>query len=192
MPKARKIEDEALMEHLGAAFKDVGFEGASLAMLSEAAGLTKSSLYHRFPEGKNQIALEVLYRTRRYLDAEVFPVLLGDALPQARVKAFTASLNTIYASGADSCLLNMLAPPRGQPKGCGQEIASIFHQFLKAVASVSRAAGCPAAEARHRAEQALVEIQGALVLARGIGDPAVFSRMLTRLPSVILGPHRQP
>ncbi|CAN7444116.1 TetR/AcrR family transcriptional regulator [Polaromonas sp. LjRoot131] len=192
MPKARKIEDEALMEHLGTAFKDFGFEGTSLAMLSEAAGITKSSLYHRFPAGKNQIALEVLYSTRRFLDAEVFPVLLGDASPELRMKSFVASLNTIYASGADSCLLNMLAPPRGQPDECGQEIAAIFNQFLKAIAAVARASGCPAAEARRRAERTLIEIQGSLVLARGIGDSSVFSRMLTRLPTIVLGSHHQP
>lgn len=187
MPKARKIEDEALMDHLGATFKDVGFEGASMAVLAGAAGITKSSLYHRFPDGKNQIALEILVRTRRFLDTEVFPVLLGSASPQAKIRSLAASLNAIYAHGADSCLLNMLAPPRGESNGCGLEIASTFQQFLKALAAVARAAGCPAAEARRRAEQALVEIQGALVLARGIGDTAVFSRMLARLPAIVLG-----
>lgn len=191
MPKARKIEDDALMQVLGAAFKNVGFEGASLAMLAQASGLTKSSLYHRFPGGKEQMALEILQRTRSFLDAEVFPVLQGHAPPQERMRAFAAALRTIYANGADSCLLNMLAAPRGEANASAQAIASTFQQLLKGVAAVARAAGCPAPEARRRAEQALVEIQGSLVLARGIGDPAVFSRMLARLPAIVLGPASQ-
>ena len=38
---------------LAEAFRQYGFEGASLSMLSEATGLGNGSLYHFFPGGKD-------------------------------------------------------------------------------------------------------------------------------------------
>ena len=67
MPQIRKIEDDVLLDRLAETFKDVGYEGASLSVLSDATGLKKSSLYHRFPDGKAQMAQEVMAQTARDL-----------------------------------------------------------------------------------------------------------------------------
>ncbi len=40
--------------------------------------------------------------------------------------------------------------------------------------------------ARRRAEDAILKIQGALVLARGLDDTALFERVLQRLPEELL------
>ncbi len=60
MANVRKVEDEDLMHRLSEVFKEYGYEGASLAILSQASGLKRPSLYHRFPRGKQQMAEEVL------------------------------------------------------------------------------------------------------------------------------------
>ncbi len=49
---------------------------------------------------------------------------------------------------------------------------------LDALAAALRRLGDGTAEARRRAEQAVLEIQGALVFARAFDDPKVFSRAL--------------
>ena len=41
-------------------FRQYGYEGASLSMLSEASGLGRSSLYHYFPNGKADMAQAAL------------------------------------------------------------------------------------------------------------------------------------
>jgi len=186
MAKLRKVEDDVLIERLSKKFKDVGFEGASMAMLSDAAGLTKSSLYHRFPEGKEQIAEEVLKHTRRYLDAEVFPVLDGNLPPAQKMDFFASAMSQIYLHGAESCLLNMLSPPRGQTNSCGDAIAATFRQLLASLTNVAKQSGATADAAQVRAEQVLIELQGALVVSRGVADLAIFKRMLARLPNIIL------
>lgn len=188
MAKSRKVEDDVLIERLGQAFKDVGFEGASMAMLSSATGLTKSSLYHRFPNGKEQIAEEVLRHTRRFLESQVFPMLHGDLPAAIKIDLFTSAMREVYLEGAQSCLLNRLTPPRNQANACGQAIAETFHQLLEGLMAVAKASGATDAAARNRAEQVLIELQGALVVARGISDLTVFSRMLDRLPAIILQP----
>lgn len=186
MPQVRKIEDAALIERLGQKFKDVGYEGASLSMFSEATGLTKSSLYHRFPQGKEQMAQEVLKETRRLLDADVLPMLRAEIEPRSKMDYFVGAVDSLYAGGKDSCLLNMLSPPRGQINACGEAINETFHQLLAALTSVAKEAGASEADAKLRAERVLVEIQGSLVVSRGMGDPTVFSRALSRIPATIL------
>lgn len=186
MPQIRKIEDGALIERLAQKFKDVGYEGASLSMFSQATGLTKSSLYHRFPHGKEQMAREVLNETRRLLDMHVLPMLRSELKPASKIDLFVNAVDQLYAGGKDSCLLNMLSPPRGQTNACGETINDTFHQLLAALAVVARQAGSADAEASHKAEQVLVEIQGALVVSRGMNDVTVFTRALARLPAIIL------
>lgn len=186
MAKSRKVEDDVLIERLGRTFKDVGFEGASMSMLSSASGLTKSSLYHRFPDGKEQIAEEVLKHTRMFLDNEVFPILTGSLPAHLKMDLFASAMSNIYQKGAESCLLNMLSPPRHEPNGCGKAIAETFHQLLKCLTNVAKESGATDESARNRAEQVLIELQGALVVARGISDLNIFTRMLNRLPSIVL------
>lgn len=186
MPQVRKIDDEVVLERLDLTFRDVGYEGASLSVLSEATGLKKSSLYHRFPDGKAQMALEVMARTARTLDAEVFPLLAGDATPERKLAAFSRVMDDFYASGRQSCLLNMLAPPRDEANACGDAIEATFHRLMDALGAVAREAGATPAQSRARAERVLVELQGALVVARGLRDPAIFGRALARISAVML------
>lgn len=186
MPQVRKIGDDVLLEKLTQTFQNVGYEGASLAALSDATGLKKSSLYHRFPEGKAQMAQEVMAQTARVLDAEVFPLLAGGDTPDRRIGAFVEVMDGFYAGGRQSCLLNMLLPPRGEATACGDAINTTFHRLLDALSVVARDAGADAAQAKLRAEQVLVELQGALVVARGMNDAAVFGRALARIPAIIL------
>jgi hypothetical protein len=47
-------------------------------------------------------------------------------------------------------------------------------------------AGLDAEQARLRAEDAIMQIQGSLVLARGLNDTAPFERVLQRLPEILL------
>jgi hypothetical protein len=47
-------------------------------------------------------------------------------------------------------------------------------------------AGLPEPVARKRAENAVARVQGALVLARGIGDTTVFERTVEDLPRELL------
>src|SRR6478752_6301170 len=49
-----------LLARLMDLFREKGFDGASLSDISESTGLGKSSLYHHFPNGKEEIALQVL------------------------------------------------------------------------------------------------------------------------------------
>lgn len=186
MPQIRKIEDAILLERLDQTFRNVGFEGASLAAIADSTGLKKSSLYHRFPNGKEQMAIEVLSTIVKALEGQLLPVLDSNAAPSAKMEHFVGTMDRLYCGGRASCLLNMLAPPRGDTTERGNAINAIFETLRHALCSIAIQAGAKQDEADLRAEQVLVEVQGALVVARGSNDPKVFQRTLGRLSNIIL------
>src|SRR5687767_7960924 len=53
------VSDKELLERLTGVFRRHGYDGASLSVIAAATGLQRSSLYHRFPGGKEQMAAEV-------------------------------------------------------------------------------------------------------------------------------------
>ena len=55
-----KITDGQLTEALTRVFQTYGYDGATLSRISDATGLQRASLYHRFPGGKEEMAKFVL------------------------------------------------------------------------------------------------------------------------------------
>ncbi len=51
---------QAIVPELLELFRKSGYDGVNIARISEATGLGKASLYHQFPQGKEQMAREVL------------------------------------------------------------------------------------------------------------------------------------
>ena len=75
MGRRAALDDAEILERLARVFRDVGYEGARLAMLAKATGLQKASLYHRFPAGKEQMARDVLGAAGAWLEQNVLSVL---------------------------------------------------------------------------------------------------------------------
>ena len=71
----RTITDEELLDRALELFRLHGFEGVSLSRLSEAIGLQKASLYHRYPGGKGQIVLAAVARVAQWFGEHVFALL---------------------------------------------------------------------------------------------------------------------
>ena len=185
---ARKvlIEMDALLDRLGATFRDVGYDGASLTLLSEAAGLKKASLYHRFPGGKEQMGLEVLQETGRWLTQHVLGPLGGEGTPRERVTAMTRELRSFYQGGKQACLLNLLSSPISEASPFKAAIHQMFEAFVGALTNVVAEEGYAVSAARDRAERGVALIQGSLVLARGLGTTAPFRKTLAALPDELL------
>lgn len=181
MPRPASIDDAELIARLSGVFQDVGYEGASLAVLSDATGLQRASLYHRFPGGKQQMAGEVLASAIDWAVANVVAPLnakgdLAQRLAQAR-----ANLNELYGSGSKSCLLNMLMAPRNLGGPFAPAIKSAFEALINAFAHFAREAGHRPAAARKAGERAVTLIQGSLVLARGLQNSKPFRDALNAL-----------
>lgn len=183
MPAPLMSKDE-MLARLMETFRKDGYDGASLNELSSRTGLGKSSLYHHFPDGKQQMATEVL----AFLDArfsEAFAPLAEPRPPQAKLEALLEVVDAFYAAGKKACLLERLAASVDRA-AFAKPMRALFASFMDAFARLCREAGLDERTAKARAESAVVRIEGALVVAAGTGDSGVFARMLQEIRASLL------
>jgi TetR/AcrR family transcriptional repressor of lmrAB and yxaGH operons len=183
MPAALIAKDEVLARLL-ATFRSDGYDGASLAELSQRTGLGKSSLYHHFPGGKEEMATSVL----AYLEDTLEPAFqraLSGKTAGARLARMLDTIDDFYAGGKAACLLERLAA--SVDRACFKKpLARAFQRFMAVFAEIGCSAGLQRDVAQARAEDAVVRIEGALVVASGTGDVKVFQRALAEIRSTFL------
>lgn len=170
---------DELLAALGEVFRAHGYEGASLALISEATGLGKGSLYHAFPGGKEQMAEEVLASIDAWFVREIYQPLRTAADPHEGIAGMFRGVDTYFRSGKRVCLIGVVALG-GARDLFAERVKGYFVAWVDALAATLRKLGHAQGEARHLAEQVVLEIQGGLVLARALNDPRVFARALER------------
>jgi TetR/AcrR family transcriptional regulator, lmrAB and yxaGH operons repressor len=185
--RPQSIKDEELMTRLSSVFRDVGYEGASLTLLAEVTGLKKASLYHRFPNGKQQMAEEVLASAMSWLELNILNPLQSDAAPAERVANVARQLDGLYSGGEHPCLLNMLASPRAELGPFSNAIKGAFEALVVAFTAVARDAGHDVKAAKLRADRTIMLLQGSLVMSRGLGSSKPFKTFLSGLPDDLIG-----
>lgn len=186
MPPALSSRQE-VVERLMLVIRRHGYDGASLAELSKATGLGKSSLYHYFPAGKDDMVRAVLEHVEQQLQELLFTPLREPGPARRRLDEMVKTVDAYYRSGREACVLGNLVLGTSRTRFRGQ-LRAIFDQFIEAVAAVLIDGGFSKAVARARAEDAVMRIEGALVLAGGMDDPTLFGRALKQLPAELLAP----
>jgi AcrR family transcriptional regulator len=177
-------KEEAIAQLLKV-FRQYGYEGATLARLSKATGLGKASLYHYFPKGKEEMAAAVLNHIDNWLEENILTPLQGSGTPAECIRAMCKSVDMFYNRGQQACLFAVLS--LGDAKDLFHvQIRQALKVWIDAIAEVLIEAGIERSLARQRAEDAILQIQGSLVLVRALDDTAPFERVLQRLPETLL------
>jgi len=185
MPAALDAKERAeIVDRLFVVFRDRGYEGTSLADLSAATGLGKSSLYHHFPRGKEQMAEVVLERGKTFIQAAVVDVAQSDEPLKVRIRKIAAAFDQIYAGGRNPCLLGRLATAAIGEAG-HRLAAEVFESWIGAIALLARESGMATARARQFAEDWVSQVQGALLLHAANGDCRPFERAMRALPELV-------
>jgi AcrR family transcriptional regulator len=169
---------------LGEIFREHGFDGASLSVITEGTGLGKGSLYHFFPGGKEEMAAAVLAEIDDWFQRNIYRPLREGSDPRASIDHMFTAVEDYFQSGRRVCLVGAFALSNTRDRFAGQ-VQSYFADWAAALAKALGRAGYAAAEARSLTEDILGGIQGGLVLARALGDPKVFSRSLKRLRQLL-------
>lgn len=185
MPAPLLPKDEVIAR-ITKAFQTHGYHGVSLADLSRETGLVKASLYHYFPDGKQGMAAAALEAFAAALGEHVIQPLLADGAPRDRLLAMIAGIDKVYNQGNELCLFALLSV--GDQREMFQasikpKVASLNDALVKTL----REAGLGRAEASVRAEEMIVQIEGALIVSRVFTDPEVFQRTLKRLRGTVGG-----
>lgn len=187
MSAKRVLTDrQSALPALAEAFREHGFAGASLAVLSAATGLGKGSLYNFFPGGKQEMMEAVLKDIERWFTAAIFTPLEHVLEPRAAVTAMIDDVTTYFLSGRRVCIVGSLGL-NSAGDAFAAAVKQYFARWIAALALCLERGGVPPAPALELAEEAVSGIQGAIVLSRALGDEATFQRIVGRLRTSLLG-----
>ncbi len=179
------MSKEKVLPQLVSVFRQYGYEGATISRLSDTTGLKKASLYHHFQGGKEEMAEAVLEYIALWFDKNVFTPLQSEEPPRERIQQMSQGLDEFYDSGQIPCVLSVMSVGEANNLFHQQLQASLNH-WLDLLTKVVQETGVTPKIARQRAEDALMMVQGALVLVRVTNDTQPFKRAIARLPQMLL------
>lgn len=163
-------------------FRQHGYDGVSLSKIAAATELGKASLYHHFPGGKAEMVQATLDYSQQWFVENVMQVLEAEGSAIARIERMCDRLNTLYANGEQPCLLATLIT--GTPRDIiHDQVKHRLETMIEAIATLLTNAGLEPTIAKQRGEDAVITIQGALILSRGTDDPSAFQRAIAQLPA---------
>lgn len=178
--------NDPLIRAVTGVFRRHGFDGTTLARLSDATGLAKASLYYRFPGGKHEMAHAVMEDSAvRFEDAVVGALEGTGESPRTRLESMRDALRRFFADGSLACIFEVLSRGDVLPETRARGRAAV-DRWTDALVRVLEAHGLAPAEARRRADVAVVLVAGCLVLARIQDDASVFARLVGTLPDQLL------
>jgi len=174
-----------ILPALGETFREHGFEGASLSLIGERTGLGKGSLYHFFPGGKEEMAAAVLAEIDSWFAQNIFKPLREDQDGARAIAHMFKAVDDYFRSGRRVCLIGALALNDSRDL-FARQIRVYFTRWNEALTDALTRAGHTRKSAKALAEETLAAIQGGLVLARAMNDPALFQRTLARMKQRLL------
>ncbi len=194
MPR-RSVKPSEILDVAEGLIRTRGYNGFSFRDLADAVAITSASVHYHFPT-KADLGEAV---ARRYSDR--FLAALGD--PQAPEQApadllerfsvaFRAALGRSSGETGQMCLCGMLgAETDALPPAVAAEAGRFFERnavWLGVVLSRLAPAPDPAA-LRRRALFILATLEGALILARSLKDPAVFDEAFAAISPAAMAGH---
>jgi len=172
------IDDDSLAESLFEVFQSYGYEGATLSILSKVTGLKKSSLYYRFPAGKDDMARAVvLYVSTQIQEHIIEPLLNRKEMPEKRFNKMISTVKVFYNNGKKNCLLNVLNIGEANTE-INELLNSNYNAWIGALIKLGKEAGLSHSDAKTRSEHFLIVIQGALVIQRLTNNSLTFQNSM--------------
>lgn len=176
-------------------FRRNGFDGVSLADIACATGIGKSSLYHHFPGGKDEMAAAVMARIESWIAEDLVTCLAAPGPRMVRIDAMLDKLAALYEDGAKPCVMaSMLVGSESGP--VLPAIRRAYGIWIDALQQTLEDTGAAPQAARAAACDAVARIQGALLLCRALQDRAPFLAAMTGLRETLAtlgqGPAQSP
>jgi AcrR family transcriptional regulator len=170
----------AVIPALAEAFRQHGYEGTSMAVLQDASGLGRGSLYNFFPGGKDEMAAAVLEDIDGWFLVGVFQPLrsASDAGRGPAREAITTMLDTVeryFESGRRVCLPGAFALGHERDR-FADRVQGYFATWTTELTRTLGTAGV--SDAPETALRILALVQGAIVLSRALDDLTAFRTVL--------------
>jgi len=184
--RPQKVLDIEILAGLSKVFRSKGYEGASLKDLSDATGLKKASLYHRFPDGKKGMADAVLNHIDNWVDKKVFFEFLNtEKTPEERLKTGLKAIRVLYKGGEETCIFRALSM-QSSLELFENQISVGMKKWINTFEELGIALGLSTSIAKDKAYQSLIKIQGSLIVTKGLNDINVFENILVQIENEYL------
>jgi len=170
---------ERILDASAGLFRRQGAAATGLKEIVRESRAPWGSLYHYFPEGKEQLIAESLLRTGQRYARLMERALAGADPPSAGVlRYFNAAADNLARSDfADGCPVGTVALETANASERIRRVcAEVFGTWQQVVADALTGAGIPRERAVDLATQFLVGLEGALILSRAQRDEAVLRR----------------
>jgi TetR/AcrR family transcriptional repressor of lmrAB and yxaGH operons len=162
----------ALIDTAATLFRRQGYAATGLNQILDEAGVKPGSLYHHFPQGKQQLAAAVVDGTGAAIEQLLRRFLASD-LPVADIVDRWVDLlvGGLTADRRDGCPIEPIATESVNASPLVREAsARAFTGWCKAIEERLVTEGWPTAEAKNIAVAVISLIEGALILSRIAGD----------------------
>src|SRR5580693_6619123 len=164
----------ALVSAAGRLLRRQGYAATGLAQIVAESGASVGSLYHHFPDGKEGLAVAAIDEQGAVLAAQLARLLDRDGDVAALVVRWLDAMGGMLAADvydgcpiAPSAVESIAASPRLRAAA-----ARAFGSWQELLAARLRRDGWAADAADADASAVLALLEGALMLARTLGDPA--------------------
>ena len=177
-----------MIQSAAALIRRRGLSASSFAEIVDHSGAPRGSIYHYFPEGKDQLAKEAIRATSAWVLAR--QGACAATTPIGVLECFIELWRQVVVSshGTAGCVVAGVAvdtlPDAAELMA---EVRTAFDSWVDLLASQLRAAGMPAGRSRSAAVAALAAMEGALILCRaerGVGPLEIVAGQLKHLVAV--------
>lgn len=169
MPGKQTNTKERLIQSSIDLFRSKGYSGTGLKEIVSSAGAPWGSLYHFFPDGKEQLGAEVVDHAGALDNVEFQRVFAsqGDPLSAIR-KVFRSEARRLERSGyLDGCTVAAVASDvAGSSDTVRRACSSAFDAWQQTIQSAFAEQGISRSESRTYASFVLSCLEGATILAR--------------------------
>jgi TetR/AcrR family transcriptional repressor of lmrAB and yxaGH operons len=164
----------ALIDTASTLFRRQGYAATGLNQILEAAAVKPGSLYHHFPQGKQQLAAAVVQTAGNDIEQLLRRFMAGDT-PVADIVDRWIGLLAAGLAGdhRDGCPIEPIATESVHASGLVRDASwHAFRGWCSAVAERLQRDGWPPDQAQGAALAVISLIEGALILSRIAGDAA--------------------
>lgn len=184
MVKKQTPSKEEALAIIAELFREYGYHGTSYGQITQATGLGKGSLYHYFPNGKDDIVKAILANIHDWFEKNIFQLLEANEGKTALEEMF-GRVESYFYSGRRICLLGAFA--LGDTKATfADEITHYFLCWKDALAVFLQRQGIEQGRSAELAMSALVSIQGGLVMTHAFEKPEIFMKALANSKKELL------
>jgi TetR/AcrR family transcriptional repressor of lmrAB and yxaGH operons len=179
----------ALVENAATLFRRQGYAATGLNQILDQAGVKAGSLYHHFPQGKQQLAAAVVDAAGAGIEKLLRRFLAGDR-PVADIVDRWIDLLAAGLAGdqRDGCPIEPIATESVNASPLVRAAsARAFKGWCTAIEERLRSEGWSASDAKTVALAVISLIEGALILSRIAGDPAALHAAKPAARSLLRG-----